>query len=55
MNQLPAIRQPFRVEPVDYHADFKDLRAIREPVFVQEQQRAARGWSGTRSTRSAAT
>ena len=28
----------FRVEPADYHADFKDLRAVREPVFVQEQQ-----------------
>ena len=28
----------FRVEPADYQADFKDLRAIREPVFVVEQQ-----------------
>jgi predicted GNAT family N-acyltransferase len=28
----------FRVEPADYAADFKDLRSIREPVFVQEQQ-----------------
>lgn len=28
----------FRVEPADYTADFKDLRAVREPVFVQEQQ-----------------
>jgi len=28
----------FRVEPADYTVDFKDLRAIREPVFVQEQQ-----------------
>jgi predicted GNAT family N-acyltransferase len=27
----------FRVEPADYHADFKDLRAVREPVFVVEQ------------------
>ncbi|MEO8000545.1 MAG: GNAT family N-acetyltransferase [Arenimonas sp.] len=27
----------FRVEPADYHVDFKDLRAIREPVFVVEQ------------------
>ena len=28
----------FRVEPADYAADFKDLRNIREPVFVIEQQ-----------------
>ena len=28
----------FRVEPADYSADFKDLRSIREPVFVVEQQ-----------------
>ena len=28
----------FRVEPADYSADFKDLRSIREPVFVIEQQ-----------------
>lgn len=28
----------FRVEPADYAADFKDLRSIREPVFVIEQQ-----------------
>lgn len=27
----------FRVEPADYTVDFKDLRAVREPVFVQEQ------------------
>ena len=27
----------FRVEPADYVADFKDLRAVREPVFVVEQ------------------
>ena len=27
----------FRVEPAHYQADFKDLRAIREPVFVVEQ------------------
>jgi len=27
----------FRVEPADYHVDFKDLRAVREPVFVIEQ------------------
>ena len=27
----------FRVEPADYQADFKDLRAVREPVFVVEQ------------------
>jgi predicted GNAT family N-acyltransferase len=28
----------FRVEPADYKVDFKDLRAIREPVFVEEQR-----------------
>lgn len=27
----------FRVEPADYNADFADLRAIREAVFVVEQ------------------
>ena len=27
----------FRVEPADYKVDFKDLRAVREPVFVIEQ------------------
>ena len=27
----------FRIEPADYAADFKDLRAVREPVFVVEQ------------------
>jgi predicted GNAT family N-acyltransferase len=27
----------FRVEPADYTADFQDLRAVREPVFVVEQ------------------
>lgn len=27
----------FRVEPADYSADFRDLRAVREPVFVLEQ------------------
>lgn len=27
----------FRVEPADYTIDFKDLRSIREPVFVIEQ------------------
>lgn len=27
----------FRVEPADYQADFRDLRAVREPVFVVEQ------------------
>ncbi|MEO6172746.1 MAG: GNAT family N-acetyltransferase, partial [Arenimonas sp.] len=27
----------FRVEPADYQVDFKDLRAVREPVFVLEQ------------------
>ena len=28
----------FRVEPADYKVDFQDLRAVREPVFVVEQQ-----------------
>lgn len=28
----------FRVEPADYCVDFADLRAVREPVFVVEQQ-----------------
>lgn len=27
----------FRVEPADYAVDFKDLRSVREPVFVVEQ------------------
>jgi predicted GNAT family N-acyltransferase len=27
----------FHVEPADYQADYKDLRAVREPVFVVEQ------------------
>src|SRR5437868_3513926 len=27
----------FRIEPADYTADLKDLRAVREPVFVIEQ------------------
>lgn len=27
----------FRVEPADYQVDFKDLRSVREPVFVIEQ------------------
>jgi predicted GNAT family N-acyltransferase len=27
----------FRIEPADYQVDFKDLRAVREPVFVVEQ------------------
>jgi len=35
MNNLPAL--DFRVEPADYVVDFKDLRSIREPVFVVEQ------------------
>ena len=28
----------FRVEPADYKVDFQDLRSVREPVFVVEQQ-----------------
>ena len=35
MSSLPTI--DFRVEPADYAVDFKDLRSVREPVFVQEQ------------------
>lgn len=31
-------RADFRIEPADYAADFADLRAVREPVFVIEQQ-----------------
>ncbi len=27
----------FRVEPADYRADFEDLRAVREAVFISEQ------------------
>ncbi len=30
-------KPPFRVEPIDYHAGLADLRAIREIVFVLEQ------------------
>jgi predicted GNAT family N-acyltransferase len=36
MSALPDAS--FRVEPADYSADFQDLRAVREPVFVVEQQ-----------------
>ena len=36
MSTLPDI--DFRVEPADYRADLADLRRIREPVFVEEQQ-----------------
>lgn len=32
------ISAEFRVEPADYAVDFADLRAVREPVFVVEQQ-----------------
>lgn len=32
------ISTDFRVEPADYTVDFADLRAVREPVFVIEQQ-----------------
>ncbi len=35
MNTLPDAA--FRVEPANYGVDFQDLRAVREPVFVQEQ------------------
>jgi predicted GNAT family N-acyltransferase len=38
MKQQGAELSPeYRVEPADYQADFKDLRAVREPVFVVEQ------------------
>lgn len=33
----PTSERSFRVEPADYRADFQDLRAIRETVFVLEQ------------------
>lgn len=36
MNSIPEAG--FRVEPADYSVDFQDLRRVREPVFVQEQQ-----------------
>jgi predicted GNAT family N-acyltransferase len=36
MSSLPDAG--FRVEPADYKADFQDLRSVREPVFVVEQQ-----------------
>ena len=32
------IPSDFRVDPADYHADFKDLRHVRETVFVAEQE-----------------
>jgi len=33
-----ALTSDFRVEPADYRTDFQDLRRVREPVFVVEQQ-----------------
>lgn len=36
MSSLPEF--DFRVEPADYVVDFKDLRSVREPVFVVEQE-----------------
>ena len=33
-----ALTADFRVEPADYRTDFQDLRRVREPVFVVEQQ-----------------
>jgi predicted GNAT family N-acyltransferase len=38
MTPLPETDPDFRVEPADYTIDFKDLRSVREPVFVVEQQ-----------------
>lgn len=35
---LPDINAGFRVDPADYAADLEDLRAVREVVFIQEQQ-----------------
>jgi predicted GNAT family N-acyltransferase len=35
---MSALDAGFRVEPADYKVDFHDLRAVREPVFVVEQQ-----------------
>jgi predicted GNAT family N-acyltransferase len=35
MSALPE--SGFRVEPADYVVDFQDLRSVREPVFVVEQ------------------
>jgi predicted GNAT family N-acyltransferase len=37
MSPPPIPDSGFRVEPADYAVDFKDLRAVREPVFVAEQ------------------
>jgi predicted GNAT family N-acyltransferase len=37
-NQTAIPSLDFRVEPADYLADIKDLRAVREPVFVVEQK-----------------
>src|SRR5918993_884561 len=35
--QASDTSQPFRVDPIDYQAGLADLRAIRETVFVKEQ------------------
>jgi predicted GNAT family N-acyltransferase len=35
---ISKLSSEFRVEPADYTVDFADLRAVREPVFVIEQQ-----------------
>ena len=39
MSSLPShdTNQPFRVDPIDYHEGLAALRAVRETVFVQEQ------------------
>lgn len=34
---IPLAESDFRVEPADYKVDFPDLRRVREPVFVVEQ------------------
>ena len=37
MSRGDPLLQPFRVEPVDFHAALADLRAVRDEVFVSEQ------------------
>lgn len=37
MSRGDPLLQPFRVEPVDFHAALAELRAVRDEVFVGEQ------------------
>ena len=37
MSRGDPLLQPYRVEPVDFHAALADLRAVRDEVFVGEQ------------------